>query len=370
MKLTCNRSELLDALQGVSRAVSTKSTIPALEGILFKCNGYTVTLTAYDLELAIVTTISAEIEDPLDLVINARLFIDMIRKMESDTVVLQTGTDLRLSVRGGNSRFNILGMPAADFPELVFPEADNRITVPCNVLRDMIGKTLYAVSTNDQKPVHTGTKFIFENDSLTLASVDGFRLALARSAGRTAENDSSFVVPGRTLSEISHLIGDSESTVEISTARRYAIFTIPEYTVVTRLLEGDFLDFSKSIPTGYTTRIRVKVQSFYDAVERAALIISDRFRSPLRMRFEDQTISISCSTPLGNSHDVVDCSIEGDAVEIGFNNKYILEALRYSGSEEVFMELSGALSPVKLLPVDGSDAFLFLILPVRIKANE
>ena len=370
MKIICNRIELLEALMGVSKAVSAKSTIPALEGILLQFSGTIMTLTAYDLELSITTTISAEIEDPFDIVINAKLFIDMVRKMESESVTLQVGNDLRTVVRGGNSRFSMLSIQASDFPELSYPEEESRLSIPGNILKEMIDKTLYAVSNNNQKPVHTGTKFIIENDTLTLVSVDGFRLAMCKKEGLSFDTYMSFVVPARTLAEISHLTGDVEDKIEISMARRYAVFNLPGYKLMTRLLEGDFLDYTKSIPENNKTRIRIVVQPFFDSVERASLIITDRFKSPLRMRFENGCVNISCSTPQGNANEVVDCMIEGDDIEIGFNNKYIMDALRYSGCEELFLEMSTSITPVKILPVESTCDFLYLILPVRIKAGE
>ena len=370
MKLTCNRPELLAALLGISKAVSPKSTIPALEEILFKCGTYNLTLTAYDLELSITTVISAEIEEPMDLVLNAKLFVEMIRKMESDIVTIQVGSDLRTTVRGGTARFTILGMPAEDFPELTYPEEENKLTIPCGVLKTMIDKTLYAVATNDQKPVHTGTKFVIDSQSLTLVSVDGYRLAMSYKDEQTFNTSMSFVVPARTLAELSRLIGEGEENVELSTARRYAVFQIQGYTIMTRLLEGEFLDYTKSIPETFRTRIRIAVGPFHDAVERASLMISERFKSPLRMRFENGCVTISCSTPLGNSNDVVDCLIEGEDIEIGFNSKYILDALRNSGCDELFFEMNTPTTPVKILPIDSDDLFVFLILPVRISASE
>lgn len=367
MKIVCDRAEMLDALTGVSKAVSAKSSIPAIEGILFRCTNYVVTLTAYDLDLGITTSLAAEISDPGEIVIPARLLIEMIKKLDADTVTIETDNDLRVTITGNATQFNIMGIPASDFPELPMPEADETLELKGDLLRDMIGKTIYAVSTSDQKPVHTGTKFVIEDGVLTLVSVDGYRLAVCRHVG-DFEARPGFVVPAKTLAEVSRLIGDSEETVSIGTARRIAVFTFGNYTIVTRLLEGDFLDYAKSIPEGYKTRVRIHVDSMSDSVERASLIINDRFKSPIRMNFEGGDVTITCATALGNAHDELPCQIEGEAVEIGFNNRYVLDALRYCGEEEVYLELNGPLSPMKVVPVEG-DGFLFLVLPVRIKTD-
>lgn len=369
MKIVCDRSDLLEALTGVSKAVSAKSSIPAIEGILFKCTEYLVTLTAYDLEIGITTTLSAEVTNPGEIVISARLLIDMVRKIESDHVEIEVNEDFKITIKGGLTQFNIMGIPAGDFPEMPVPEINDTLTISGNILREMIGKTIYAVSTSDQKPVHTGTKFIMENDRLTLVSVDGYRLAVCKQDGIPLAHEISFVVPAKTLSEVGKLIGDSEEEITIGTARRYGVFRLQGYTVVTRLLEGDFLDYTKSIPIGYKTRVKINVHSLFDAVERASLIINDRFKSPIRMTFEENYVDITCATALGNAHDELACETEGEAVEIGFNNRYILDALRNSGEEEIYLELNGPLSPMKLVPVTG-DAFLFLVLPVRIKTEQ
>lgn len=367
MKIICDRADMLDALTGVSKAVSAKSSIPAIEGILFQCTSYVVMLTAYDLDLGITTSLAADVSDPGEIVIPARLLIEMIKKLDADSVTIETDADLKVTITGNATQFTIMGLPASDFPELPTPEADDTLTLQGDMLRDMIGKTIYAVSTSDQKPVHTGTKFEIGDGELTLVSVDGYRLAVCRHVGAFQARPG-FVVPAKTLAEVSRLIGDNDDEVTIGTARRISVFKFGSYTVITRLLEGDFLDYKKSIPEGYKTRVRVHVGSMFDAVERASLIISDRFKSPIRMHFEGSDATIACATAQGSVHDELPCQVEGEAVEIGFNNRYMMDALRYCGEEEVYLELNGPLSPMKLVPIEG-DNFLFLVLPVRIKTD-
>lgn len=366
MKIVCDRQELLEALSGVSRAVSSKSSIPAIEGILFKCTEDAVILTAYDLEIGIITAVNADIQSMGEIVLNARLLTDMVRKMDCDTVTIETNDNMKVSVRGGITKFNFIGIPSGDFPEMPAPDTDDALSIPSGELREMIGKTIYAVATDNQKPVHTGTKFIIENGELTMVSVDGYRLAVCTKKGLNDVSDRQFIVPGKTLSELSKLLSDSDDEVTIGTARRYAVFKLSSYTVVTRLLEGDFLDYKRAIPAGYKTRIKMDVRSLCDAVERASLIISDRFKSPVRLSFDGGVAVVTCTTTLGNSYDEIGCGMEGDPVEIGFNNRYILDAMRNSGCDEVYLEINGPTSPMKVLPTEG-DRFLYLVLPVRIK---
>ena len=367
MKIQCKRSELISAVSGVSRAVSSKSAIPSLEGILFKTEGEIVTLTGYDLEIGITTSVLAEVEQPGEVIINARLLFDMLRKLSDETVSIEADERYRVSLQCGITKFEFSGIAAADFPELPSPDTETALSISGIELKEMIERTLFAVAQDNQKPVHTGTKFFLDINMLTLVSVDGYRLAVCKKPIINTE-ERSFVVPAKTLSEVSRLIGDSEEEIYIGTAKRYAVFSLKGYTVITRLLEGDFLDFKRAIPEGCKTRVKISVGDLFDAVERASLIITDRFRSPVRLKFEDDTVIISCSTTLGSSYDEMLVENTGETVEIGFNNRYILDALRNCGAESVYLEINESTSPMKIVPIEG-DEFLFLVLPVRIKAE-
>ena len=366
MKITCDRLELLRSITGVGRAVSGKTSIPAIEGILFQCEGPRLKLTAYDLEIGIITYVDAEIAEPGEIVINARLLGDILRKSEGEKVVISTDENLKVDIVSGITRYSFVGIPAFDFPELPVPSPESTLTIPGQDLQDLIGRTIYAVSTNDQKPVHTGSKFVFHDGTVTVASVDGHRLAVARKSGITEDLDISFIVPAKTLNEVSKLIEDREEKVRIGTARKYAVFNLVGYTVITRLLEGDFIDFNKSIPTTSKTRVRVNCSSLTDSVERASTIISDRFKSPVKMCVEDDLIKISCSTALGSVYDEIPCELEGDTVEIGFNYRYLLDALRNAGTEEALFCINEPTMPMTMKPVEGDD-FTYLILPVRLR---
>lgn len=370
MKITCNRSELLSAITGVGRAVSGKTSIPSIEGILFQCDDTKLKLSAYDLEIGIMTYAPADIIEPGDIVINARLLGDILRKSEGESVTITADDNLRVEIRSGITKYSFIGIPAADFPELPMPDTDSSLSMPGQDFKELVEKTIYAVSTNDQKPVHTGSKFILEDGCLTVVSVDGHRLAVAKKEGiANAELSKSFIVPAKTLQEVSKLISDHEENIRIGTARRYAVFNLVGYTVVTRLLEGDFIDYKKSIPRSNKTTVTVDTASLMDAVERTSLIISDRFKSPIRMGFEDGIVRINCATALGSVYDEIACECEGDGLEIGFNYRYVLDALRNAGIPQVKLLLNEPTMPMTVVPTEGDD-FLFLILPVRLRSNE
>ena len=240
------------------------------------------------------------------------------------------------------------------------------MTVKCGMLREMIEKTIYAVSQDDKKPAHTGELFVIEPGSLTIVALDGYRLAIIQ---REVEctRDIRIIIPAKTLQELLKIMGGADDDVKIDANRRYVVFTSNGYTIMSRLIEGDFLNYESVIPKDRKTRVTVECKRFIDTIERASLIITERLKNPLRISFAEDRVTVRCQTPLGKVVDeFAPVSMEGDAVEIGFNNRYLLDALRFSKCEKMVLEINGPLSPVKLLPEDGKD-FIYLVLPVRFK---
>jgi DNA polymerase-3 subunit beta len=366
MKFRCDKTLLTEAVLNVSRVVPAKSSIPALEGIQIKAYGSTLFLTGYDMEAGITTSMEATVEREGEIVLSARLFADMLRKMAVGEVSVDVGDKHLTQIKAGLSEFTILGTPSDEFPELPQIESGSGITLPQSVLKSMIDQTLFAVSLTDTKPVHTGSLFDMESGHLTVVSVDGYRLAL-RSENIQGGEELDFVVPGKVLSEISKLASDDgDENAVLNVSRRHIVAKIGKYSIISRLLEGDFLDYKSSIPGSGATIVKLSTRTFIDSIELVSLLISDRLRSPLRVVFEEGTIKISCSTSLGKSYDELDCELTGPAVEMGFNNKYLLDALKAAGSDEVRVEIAGPLSPIKVLPLEG-ESYLFLVLPVRLK---
>lgn len=364
MNIVFNRQVLFEAISGVSRAVSQKNTLPSIEGILFSTEGDTVTMTCYNFELVITTKVTAEIKQQGSFVINARLLNDFVKMSEHDVVSVEVLDNMQAEITSGSAKISFGALPASDFPELPKPSTESSMSINGALLKEMIDMTLYAVSQDNQKPVHTGTKFVLENDSLSLVSVDGYRLAISKKPVKNDE-EKSFVVPGRSLAEITRLINDDEQEVYINTARRYAVFYLAKYTVMTRLLEGGFLDYKRSIPEGYATRVLVPVKEMIAAVDKAALIITDRLRNPVKFIFGEDKTAISCTTALGSVYDERYFKTEGEDMTIGFNNRYITDALKTCGCDEVYFEITAPNAPLKVVPVEG-DEFLHLVLPARI----
>lgn len=367
MKFTVNKSDITEAVSNIQRAVSTKTSIPALEGILLSATKTGLELCAYDLELGITTVIPAFVMEPGKAVLSAKLFSDIVRRTPAETVTVSVDEKNMATLESGYSRFSIIGIPAEEFPELPKLSDSTQISLPGALLKSMIRQTLFAIAESDAKPIHQGSLFSLENGILDVVSVDGYRLAVRREPVDFSE-DLSFVVPGKTLSELLKLIKDSEEPVEISAGRRHILFKIDNYTVISSLLEGEFLNYKAAIPPESQTEVVLKTREAIDSVERVSLLITDRLKSPIRCLFDNNEVKLNCTTSMGRASDQLDVEMTGQSVEIGFNNRYLLEALRNTECDEVKVQLGGPLSPMKVVPKEG-DSFLFLVLPVRLKSE-
>lgn len=365
MKFSCDTKALSDAVAGVSRAVSASSSVPVLQGVLIHAEGFKLELTGYDLEMAITTVLDANVNEPGDIVLQAKLLSDMLRSLPAGETTFECDENLMTHIKGGITEYDLLGMSAADFPELPVPGADLAFEIDAAELAGMIGSTLYAVSADDKKPAHTGELFAIAPGELTLVALDGFRLAITKHPVVT-DREISIVVPAKTCAETARLLGDSGGPVRVDANRRYVVFSGGSYTLMSRLIEGEFLNYKTVVPEGQKCRVVVDVAPFEKSIERCSVIITERLKNPLRITFSEEGIDIRCQTPLGRVSDQMAAGVEGEKMEIGFNYRYLLDALRYSGCERVVLELSGPLSPVKIMPEEGDD-FLFLVLPVRFK---
>ncbi len=364
MKFICDKSTLSSAIAGVSKAVAAHSNIPILETILFHAEQGRIILTGYDLEMAITTSVPAIVSAPGEIALSAKLIENMVRRMTTDDVEIISNDDLSVIVRGGITEFTLTSMNPMDYPELPDPGADEAVEIEAETLKQMIDTTLFAVSIDDKKPAHTGELFVLEHDKLTIVALDGYRLAIVERPV-TSNRDIRIVIPAKTMGEVGRLMGELEEKILICANRRFVVFRGGDYTIVSRLIDGEYLDYTRVIPVSCTTTVTAPTREFINCVERASLIITERLKNPLRIRF-DKNVTVRCQTSLGSVMDEIDAGVEGQAVEVGFNNRYLLDALRYCGKDEVVFQISGPLAPVKIVPAEGTD-FLFLVLPVRFK---
>lgn len=368
MKFSCEKYLLQSACSIASRAAAGKSPIPALEGLLLQASDR-LTVTGYDLKKGIYTQLEAEVKEQGSVVVGARLFGEMIRRLPDGIVTISTDINNNVNVKCGKSEFNFMGISPEDYPEMPVVDGVNNIALPQKILGSMINQTIFAVADNDMRPIYTGTLFDIEGEELTLVSVDGYRLAKRSEKLESAKMENcSFVVPGSALADIERICGDSEELVKISVGAKHISFSIGETVVVSRRLEGEFLNYKKSIPDSFKYTVKVDRGEFMSAIDRVALIVSERNTSPVRMSFNDGNIDCLCVTPIGRAEDVCTCEGSGEGLQIGFNDRYLKEALKAAAKEELNVCLNSASSPCIITAADGSDNFTYMILPVRLHA--
>ena len=370
MKFSCEKALLQAAISTTSRAVSPKSSIPALEGILLEA-GSELRLTGYNLETGIRTIVPADIREEGTLVLGARLFGEIIRKLPDDIVTFQA-ENYMVNIKCGMSEFNILGTDPEEFPELPTVEYQNSLILPQSKLKAMISQTLFAVSDNESRPIHTGSLFEVDGNGLTIVSVDGYRLALRHEAIDKKEGAEtfSFVVPGAALSEVEKICSDVDEPASVTQGARHVMFKVGDTMLVSRRLEGEFLAYRQAIPRNNTIHVEGDTRALLSSIDRVSLIISDKLKSPLRCVFDSNLLKISTKTAIGDAYDECPLSGDGGGLEIGFNNKYLMDALKAAPADKVRLELTTGVSPCVILPTEGEENFLYMVLPVRLKAGE
>lgn len=377
MKFTCEKLLLQNAAGAVSRAVAAKSSIPALEGILIQANSQGLTFSGYNMQTGIRTKISADVVEEGTIVVGAKLFGDIIRNMSNDIVTFSVNDHMVIRMSCGAADFEISGLSAAEYPDLPEVEDEYSITVQKKTLRAMIEETAFAVSTNESRPIHTGVLFEIAEGTLTMAAVDGFRLAVRREAVEKIEGGAfSFVAPGSALNEVKNICSDNKGnsdeakeTASVTLGKRHVLFTAGETELICRRLEGEFLDYRNAVPKKNPISVTVETKDLIGSIERVSVMISEKLKSPVRCIFDHDKVLLSAKTNTGEAKDVCPIAGDGGGLEIGFNNRYLMEALRYAPASTVRIELNTGVSPALILPVDEDEKFLYMVLPVRLKAN-
>lgn len=367
MKFNCNKNELSDAISSVSRAVSPKSSIPALEGIRVRVSPNEIELTGYNLEIGIRTTIAAETQDSGEFVVSTRLFSEFTRKMSGESISFDIDENLVITISCSATECSFSAMSADEYPDLPVVDSQRSFTVSQAVLKSMINQTSYAASLNETKPIFTGELFDIEDGGFNMVAIDGFRLAIRCEKTDCAEKYH-FVVPRKALLEVSTLIKDDaeDKLCTICTNDRHIIFSIGSVFVISRLIEGNFHNYKLSIPNGFSTEVIVNKRDFATSLERCSLLIDEKNKCPITCDVSGSAMRISCRTGIGKINDAVPADITGEAVKIGFNNKLMLEALRAADGDKIRIRFNGAMKVIEIIPVEG-ESYIFLVMPIQLK---
>ena len=368
LKFTCEQNALNEAIINVSKATAAKSPIQALEGIKMFINKNYLELTGYDMEIGIQTTIPCESEDYGEFVFDTFLLGEIVRKMPSERLVFEIDDKMITTIKGDISEYKILALSADEYPCLPVYDKDNFFTLPQSLLKDMINQTIYAVAVIDTKPILMGELFDISGGIFNLVAIDGYRLAI-RTEKMDTDDRFNFVIKAKALSEVSKLLKDDDNEkVTVYVSKKHVTFEISGYMVITRVLEGEFHNYKGSLPTSFVTEGIVNTKQLISSLERCIFLINDKVKAPVKCLFDNGKVVITCATGLGKFYDEFDVDISGPMVEIGFNCRYLLEALRATYSDKVRLQLNGGLAPMKIIPLEG-DAYTFLVLPVRLKAD-
>ena len=370
MKIVCYKDKIIKALNSVVKGVASKTTMPILEGILIQTNDNEIKLTTYDLEIGIEYIMECEVKEQGSTVVNAIMFSEIIRKLPDTEIYISLNDKNLLEIECEGSLYKLATMNPEEFPELPKIEIENSIEVDQNVLKNMIRKTIFAVSSEENRPIFTGCLFEIENNKLNLVAVDGFRLALRSIYLNKQTNNFSAVIPGKTLNEVNKIISDSFEPVKIGVSKNQSLFEMDNCKIVTRILDGEFLNYKNVIPSNWETRIRVNKNSIQNSFERISLIsasaIEKEKKYPVKVQVDIGKVIISCTNQTGDAKEELFVSTEGKNLEAGFNPKYFLDSLKAVEDEEVFIEFGTSISPCLIKSVENND-YTYMILPIRLK---
>ena len=370
MKIICYKDKLIKALNSVVKGVASKTTMPILEGILIQTNDNEIKLTTNDLEIGIEYIMDCEVKEQGSTVVNAIMFSEIIRKLPDTEIYISVNDKNLLEIECEGSLYKLATMNPDEFPELPKIEIENSIEVEQNTLKNMIRKTIFAVSNEETRPIFTGCLFEIENNKLNVVAVDGFRLALRNIYLNKQTNDFKAVIPGKTLNEVNKIISDSFEPIKIGVAKNQALFEMDNCKIVTRILDGEFLNYKNVIPSNWETRMRVNKSSLQNSFERISLIsastIEKEKKYPVKVQVDIGKITISCTNQTGDAKEELFVATEGKNLEVGFNPKYFLDSLKAIDDEEVYVEFGSSISPCLIKSIDNND-YTYMILPIRLK---
>lgn len=370
MKIICDKNILLDGINTVQKAVSSKSTLPILEGILIETTDNGITLTGNDLELGIKYNCKVEVSEKGSVVLNARMFGDIIRRLPDAPVFIQTDENYVTQIKCSNVNFDISGLNAAEYPKILEINKNDFISIENNKLKSLIKQTIFAISTNDKKPIWTGSLFEISDNKITVVSTDGFLMAIKKETISAENKDIKVIVPGKTLGELLKIINDDEKIVNIYFSEKHILFEFENFTVTSRLKDGEYTNYKNVIEkqNNYEIQLIARTDEIFSSLERASLIINaDNTKSPLKVYINDDEINITCCSQIGKISDIVNVEAKKSGeLLIGLNQRYLHSVFKNCDCEQVIMNFISSRNPCIVKPVEGED-FLYMIMPINIQ---
>ena len=368
MKIVCNKSDLVKGVNIVSKAVPGKTTMPILECILIDATTDIIKLTANDMELGIQTEIAGEIIDRGMIAIDAKIFSEIVRKLPDNEVSIETDDRLQTTIVCEKAKFDISGKPGNEFAYLPIIEKDDSISISQFTLKEVIRQTIFSIADTESNKLMTGELFEIKDNVLRVASLDGHRISIRKIELKNPVSDYKMVVPGKTLIEISKILsGEAESMVEISYTNNHIVFEFDNTIVVSRLIEGEYFKIDQMLSSDYDTKVRINKKEFLNCIDRATLLIKEGDKKPIIIDIQDEMMELKIKSQIGSMNEEIMISKDGKDLLIGFNPKFLIDALRVIDDEEVTLYLMNAKAPCFIK--DETESYIYLILPVNFNAN-
>ena len=370
MKFNCSQQLLAKTLAIVSKAVSTRTTIPILKGILITAANDKVTLSASDMDFSIEKTINAQVDEPGSIVVSSKLFNDIIRKLPNEIIFIELIDDAKLNIKTPNSEFTIVGQSTDEFPKIgEIEDVQSKLSFNRELFTSMIKKTYFAASNDDSKGVIVGVLLEMEENNVNMVALDGFRMAVCREQMRN-EKAGNIIIPGKNLGDIRNILLETSDVedIEIILGTKKVIILVDNTKIVVRLIEGQFIKYKDILPKECNTRIIIDKNDLLTGIERASLLAKEGKNNLIKCIIKENLLTITSRSEEGAVKEEIIMEKTGDNLEIGFNSKYLSDALKAIDDDEVLIELKTAVTPCLIKPIEGN-SFEYLVLPVRITSN-
>lgn len=364
MKLICSKSNLLTGLQIVSKAVPNKTTMSILECILVDATKNIITLTANDMELGIETTIEGNIVEKGIIALDAKIFLEIVRKLPDSDITIETDSSYKTIITCEKAKFTIIGKSGEDFSYLPVIEKDNQIIISQFTLKEVVRQTIFSISDNDNNKLMTGELFDINGDEMKVVSLDGHRISIRKIQLKNNYDGIKVVVPGKTLNEVSKILpGDAESDVTISFTSKHIVFEFDNTVVVSRLIEGEYFKIEQMLSSDYETKVKINKKEFLNCIDRATLLVKEGDKKPIIINITDESMELKINSILGSMNEDIDIEKQGKDLMIGFNPKFLIDALRVIDDEEVDLYMVNPKAPCFIK--NAEESYIYLILPVN-----
>lgn len=364
MKVVCSKTNLLNGVQIVSKAVPSKTTMSILECILIEAEGSTIKMTANDMELGIETTIEGNVIEKGMIALDAKIFLEIVRKLPDNDVTIDTDSSYKTTITCEKAKFNIIGKSGEDFSYLPEIERRDSILISQFTLKEVVRQTIFSISDNDNNKLMTGELFEIKGDNLRVASLDGHRISIRNIKLKNSYPDKKVVVPGKTLSEISKILGgDTDKDVSIFFTDNHILFEFDQTVVVSRLIEGEYFNIQQMLSSDYETKVRINKKEFLNCIDRATLLVKEGDKKPIIITITDEGMELKINSTVGSMNEEIDITKSGKDLMIGFNPKFMIDALKVIDDEEIDMYMVNPKAPCFIR--DAQENYIYLILPVN-----